>query len=318
MSVALSRPTAARRLRGYVELTKPRIVMLVLMTGLPALLMASARAAVPAPPLRMVGVMLGVALAASSAACFNHYYDRDIDARMIRTARRPLPSGLLPPWHAVVEGALLAALAWGVLLTFGNRLAAAIGVASIFYYAVIYTVWLKRRTPQNIVIGGGAGASAPLIAWAAIAGRVELAAVLMAAIVFLWTPPHFWSLALYRREDYARAGLPMLPITHGEAETRRQIVAYTLVLVAVTLALVPLGLTGPLYAVPAALLGATFIAGAVRLARTHQVPHAIQLFRFSILYLFALFMCLTLDAALQAARHAPVLVQALHSPPFAW
>jgi heme o synthase len=307
MSVALTRPTAARRLMGYVELTKPRIVMLVLLTGVPALLMAAERAAGPPGPLRLVGIMLGVALAASSAACFNHYFDRDIDARMVRTARRPLPSGLLPPWHAVMQGALLAAAAWGVLLTFGNQLAALLGMASITYYALVYTVWLKRRTPQNIVIGGGAGASAPLIAWAAVAGRLDLAAVLMAGIVFLWTPPHFWSLALYRRDDYARAGLPMLPVTHGEDETRRQILLYTMVLVTVTLSLVPLGVAGPLYAVAAAALGGTFIVRAARLRRSASVPHAVQLFRFSILYLFALFLSLALDAALHAARHAEVL-----------
>ena len=320
MSMALERPTAARKLAGYVELTKPRIVMLVLMTGLPALLMASARADGNVAPARLAGILVGVALAASSAACFNHYFDRDLDARMRRTARRPLPSGLLPPWHAVIEGLLLAAAAWGVLLTFGNRLAAAIGMGSILYYALVYTVWLKRRTPQNIVIGGGAGASAPLIVWAAVTGHVEPAAVLMASIVFLWTPPHFWALALYRSDDYARAGLPMLPVTHGEEETRRQILRYTLVLVPVTLALVPLGVAGPVFAVGAAVLGLLFILRVVRLRRAPSVPHAVQVFRYSILYLFALFACLTLDAALRW-HHTPVLamaVETLHSAVRAW
>jgi heme o synthase len=309
MSIALARPTASRRLLGYLELTKPRITLLVLMTAVPALLMASASDAVAggAPPARMLGILFGIALASGSAAAFNHYYDRDLDARMRRTARRPLPSGLLPPAHALMLGFALGAGAWGVLSVFGNRLAAALGIASIVYYAVIYTVWLKRRTPQNIVIGGGAGASAPLIAWAALTGRIEPAAVLMAAIVFLWTPPHFWSLALYRREDYERAGLPMLPVTHGEEETRRQIVLYTLVLVPVTLALVPLGVAGAVYGVPAALLGAAFIALALRVRRTGQVPHAVRMFRYSIVYLFALFACLTADAALRAAQHAATL-----------
>jgi len=160
-------------------------------------------------------------------------------------------------------------------------------------------VWLKRRTPQNIVIGGAAGASAPLIAWAAATGHVSVAAVLLAGIVFLWTPPHFWALALERREDYARAGIPMLPVTHGEAETRRQILLYTLVLVAVTLALVPLGVAGWIYGIPALLLGAGFIAGAWRLMRAPAPGRAMRLFGFSILYLFALYVALTADAVVR-------------------
>ena len=309
MSVALARPTTSRRLLGYLELTKPRITLLVLMTGLPALLMAARSGAArgPVTAAQMCGILLGVALASGSAASFNHYFDRDIDARMRRTARRPLPSGLLPPAHALWLGFALAAAAWATLSVFGNRLAASLAMASIVYYAVIYTVWLKRRTPQNIVIGGGAGASAPLIAWAALTGRIDAAAILMAGIVFLWTPPHFWSLALYRRDDYERAGLPMLPVTHGEAETRRQIVLYTLVLVPVTLSLVPLGVAGLVYGVPAAVLGAAFAALAIQLQRSAQVPHAVRMFRFSLLYLFALFACLTLDASLHAWPHAGTL-----------
>jgi protoheme IX farnesyltransferase len=186
-----------------------------------------------------------------------------------------------------------------VLWATGRLLAVPIAVASIFYYAVVYTVWLKRRTPQNIVIGGAAGASAPLIAWAAVTGAVSVPAVLLAGIVFLWTPPHFWALALVRREDYARAGIPMLPVTHGEAETRRQIVLYTLVLVPVTLGLVPLGVAGWIYGIPAALLGAGFILGALRLARAPGPARAMRLFGFSILYLFALYTLLTVDAVVR-------------------
>src|SRR5262245_63674541 len=184
-------------------------------------------------------------MAAGSVASFNHFLDRDIDARMRRPAMRPLPSGVLPPHHALVVGFGLAALAWVTLVLCANLLAAVIAMASIVYYAVIYSLWLKRRTPQNIVIGGGAGASAPLIAWAAVTGRIELPAILLASIVFFWTPPHFWALSLYRRDDYLRAGLPMLPVTHGEEETRRQIALYSLALVPVTLALAALGLAGP-------------------------------------------------------------------------
>jgi protoheme IX farnesyltransferase len=297
MSMAVPRPTALRRLLGYVDLTKPRIVSLVLFTGLPALLLAARGFPEPAV---FWGTLAGIALAAASAASFNHYVDRDIDRLMRRTAQRPLPSGLLPPSHALALGFVLAALSWAALVLTSNVLAAMIGMLSIVYYAVIYTIWLKRRTPQNIVIGGGAGASAPLIAWAAVTGEVGVPAILLAAIVFFWTPPHFWALALYRREDYAHAGIPMLPVTHGEPETRRQIVLYSCILVPITLALGPLGVSGPLYWVPAAGLGALFIHDAVRLLRTPSTPHAVHLFRFSIVYLFALFALLTLDAVVRA------------------
>jgi protoheme IX farnesyltransferase len=181
------------------------------------------------------GAGIGIALSAAAAASFNHYFDRDIDALMKRTRTRPLPSGVLPPAAAAALGVVLAWLAYVDLVIACNALSALIAMTSVFYYAIVYTVWLKRRTPQNIVIGGAAGASAPLIGWAAVTGHVALPAVLLASIIFLWTPPHFWALSLYRREDYARAGLPMLPVTHGEAETRRQILIYSLVLVPVTL-----------------------------------------------------------------------------------
>jgi protoheme IX farnesyltransferase len=297
MSVAasgpVSRPGVRRLLLGYLDLTKPRIVFLVILTGVPALLMAGQ--GFP-PAARFWGTLIGTALAAGAASSFNHYVDRDIDGLMKRTAGRPLPSGLLPAAHALTLGFVLTALSWLTLSAFANTLAALIALGAIFYYAVVYTIWLKRRTPQNIVIGGGAGASAPLIAWAAVTGHVGAPAVFLAAIVFLWTPPHFWSLALYRHQDYAIAGIPMLPVTHGDAETRRQILAYTLVLVPATLALVPLGVAGPVYWVPAVLLGAMFIRYAWRLHGSGEIAHAVHLFRFSILYLFALFLSLTADA----------------------
>ncbi len=283
LAVAGERPSALQVALAYLELTKPRIVLLVLFTGVPALLMAAN--GFPGAP-RFFGTLAGIALAAASAACFNHWYDRDLDALMKRTARRPLPAGKIAPTHALAFGFALAAAAWVTLMAFGNLLAAVIGMLSIVYYAVIYTIWLKRRTPQNIVIGGGAGASAPLIAWVAVTGHLSVAAVLLAAI------------------DYARAGIPMLPVTHGEPETRRQILIYTLVLVPVTLALAPLGVAGPLYWVPAAALGAYFIVGAVRLLRTPSTPLAMHLFRYSILYLFALYLLLTVDAAARLATHA--------------
>ena len=296
MSVALSATTNAGTLRAWVELTKPRIVLLVLFTGLPAALLAARGV----PSARVFwGAGIGIALSAASAAAFNHYFDRDIDALMVRTRTRPLPSGRLSPPAAAGLGIVLAWLAWTVLAVACNPFAALLAMSNIVYYAIVYTVWLKRRTPLNIVIGGGAGASAPVIAWAAVTGHVALPALLIAGIVFLWTPPHFWALSLYRRDDYARAGIPMLPVTHGEAETRRQIVAYSIALVALTLVVGPLAGLGPLYLASAAVLGALFIAGAVRLQRRPGTPQASQLFRFSILYLFLLFLVMTVDAALR-------------------
>ena len=276
MSMALAPVNARRRALAYLEMTKPNIAMLVMVTGVPALLLAAGGL----PPLSLfVGTILGTVLAAASAASFNHYVDRDIDALMVRTRTRPLPAGVLPPAHALWQGFLLAALAWVTLVSFANVLAAALAMASIVYYAVIYSMWLKRRTPQNIVIGGAAGASAPLIAWAAVTGRIELPAVLLASIVFFWTPPHFWALSLYRRDDYLRANLPMLPVTHGEEETRRQIALYSLALVPVTLAVAPLGVSGPVYWVPALALGALFVSGIMQilLALTNNLWLALPL-----------------------------------------
>jgi len=293
VAVPVVRVSAARTARAWLELTKPRILLLVLFTGLPALLLAGRGF----PPARVfIGALVGIALAAGSAASFNHFFDRDLDALMVRTRTRPLPAGTLPPSTATGLGFVLAGAAWMVLLLTTNVLAAALAMANIFYYAVVYTVWLKRRTPQNIVIGGAAGASAPLIAWAAVTGRIDLPAILLFAIVFLWTPPHFWALSLYRRDDYLRAGLPMLPVTHGEPETRRRILLYTLVLVPVTLVVAPLAGLGLVYLVPAAVLGALFVTGAVRLWRRPETASAMRLFRFSILYLFLLFLAMTADA----------------------
>ncbi len=296
MSVAMPAVKRSAPWRAWLDLTKPRIVMLVLFTGLPAVLLA----AQGEPPARVFwGAGIGIALSAAAAAAFNHYYDRDIDALMTRTRTRPLPAGLLSPAQAATLGLLLAWLAYVVLAVFCNPLAALLAMANIFYYAVVYTIWLKRRTPQNIVIGGGAGASAPVIAWAAVTGTVELPAILIAAVVFLWTPPHFWALSLYRREDYLRANLPMLPVTHGEPETRRQVLLYSIALVALTLGMAPFTGLGWLYLSAAAVLGALFVAGAVRLHREKSEARARGLFRFSILYLFALFLFMTADAWLR-------------------
>lgn len=291
-----TRPAALRLASAYLELTKPRIVALIVMTGVPALLMA-ARAVPPAHV--VVPTLIGIALAAGSGACFNNVVDRDIDRLMMRTARRPLPSGVLGVGQALGLAVGLGTLSWVVLAGWVNVLAASIALASVFYYAVVYSVWLKRRTPQNIVIGGGAGASAPLIAWAAVTGRVEPTAVALAAIVFFWTPPHFWSLALYRRDDYVRAHVPMLPVTHGEEVTRRHIALYAAGLVVVTLIPVVQGAAGLVYAVPALAFGTTFLVQALRLVRSRSPQDAARLFGLSILYLFLIFALLTLDAALR-------------------
>ncbi len=295
MSVSASYPSQSRvrSLSSWVELCKPRIVSLVLFTGLPALLLANG--GVP-PPRVFWGAIVGIALAAASGAAFNHYFDRDIDALMVRTRTRPLPAGRVPPAGAAALGLTLAWLSWVVLCVACNPLSAMIAMASILYYALVYTVWLKRRTPQNIVIGGAAGASAPLIAWTAVTGHVGLPSVLMAGIIFLWTPPHFWALSLYRREDYLRAGLPMLPVTHGEPATRRAILGYAAVLVACSLLVGPFAGLGALYLGAAALLGGAFVLEAFRLFRRPSSAAAIRLFRFSILYLFALFLVMLVDA----------------------
>ena len=293
MSVALSTPSAARTWSAWLELTKPNILLLVMFTGLPALLLA----ADGLPSARVFwGAAIGIGLSAASAAAFNHYFDRDIDAIMVRTRTRPLPTGRISPPMAAAFSLALAWLSWTVLTVACNPLAGMLAMVNIFYYAIVYTVWLKRRTPQNIVIGGGAGASAPIIAWAAVTGQVELPALLMAGIVFLWTPPHFWALSLYRREDYLRAGIPMLPVTHGEPETRRQILLYSCVLVPVTIAVGPLAGLGLLYMSAAAVLGVIFLIGAVRLYRQPSTPAAVSLFRYSILYLFVLFLVMSVDA----------------------
>ena len=297
MSVSTSATPIARprTASALFELTKPRIVLLVLFTGMPALLLAGT-----AMPLGRVfwGALIGIALSAASGAAFNHYYDRDLDGLMLRTRMRPLPSGTVTPAAAAALGLGLGWLSWVVLCVACNPLSALIAMCSIFYYAVIYTVWLKRRTPQNIVIGGAAGAAAPLIAWTAVTGHVGLPAIMMASIIFLWTPPHFWALSLYRREDYERAGLPMLPVTHGEPYTRRAILTYSIVLVAATLVAGPLSGLGPLYLVSAALLGGGFVMQAFQLMRTPTTARAMKLFRYSIAYLFALFLVMLVEGIL--------------------
>lgn len=278
--------------RNYYQLTKPTIVMLMIVTGLPALLMTGS---LPDPLTGLIA-LVGTWLAASSASAINHYIDRHIDAVMDRTRRRPIPGARVTPEQALVFGIVLGILAVLLLGLLTNWVAAAVALASILYYTVFYTWWLKPRTPQNIVIGGAAGATAPLIVWASLTGELGLAAWLMFAIIFMWTPPHFWALALFRLEDYAKAKIPMLPVVAGEETTRRQMLVYTILLIPTTLALSWIGASGGLYLAGALALNAIFTWQAVKLVRTKDVKDAKKMFIFSNFYLMLLFVFLFLDA----------------------
>ena len=288
-----ARSGAGGVVRDYVALTKPRIIVLLLITTITTMVVAAGgfhfRAALA------VLTVLGGALAAGAANAINCYWDRDIDALMRRTRGRPLPAGRVEPLHALGFGLALAAMSV-VVLGFGvNWLAAALAGAGILFYVFVYTVWLKRNTPQNIVIGGAAGAIPPLVGWAAVTHQVGVPAILLFAIIFLWTPPHFWALALNREEDYRAAGIPMLPVVRGTPETLRQIVWYTIALVAATLALAGLGVLGRIYLVSAIVLALPFIGLVVRLVRQATPRTAWAVFEYSILYLGLLFAAMALD-----------------------
>ena len=276
----------------YVSLAKPRIIPLLLITALGGMMMAER--GWPSTGL-VVLTLLGGALAAAGAGAINCWIDRDIDGEMLRTRRRPLPDGRIAPAHALLFGIVLGLLAFVLLAFWVNVLAATLAISGLLLYVFVYTLWLKRSTVQNIVIGGAAGAIPPVVGWAAVTHRVDLTAVYLFAIIFLWTPPHFWALALRLRGDYARAKVPMLPVVHGEAAARRQIVGYTLVLVAVTLAIVLTGVLGPVYLVGAALLGAAFIALAVANLLARRQRWSRILFDYSIAYLGLLFAVMVAD-----------------------
>ena len=275
----------------YVQLLKPRVMSLVVFTALVGLVLAPGAT----HPLIAMVAMLCIAVGAGASGAINMWYDRDIDAVMARTRGRPIPAGRVAPGSALGFGIVLAA---GSVATMGlavNWPAAGLLAFTIFFYVVIYTIGLKRRTPQNIVIGGAAGAFPPMIGGAAMSGEVSLASIVLFAIIFLWTPPHFWALALYRRGDYDKAGVPMLPVVAGEAATRRQIMFYALALVPVTLAPCAIGLSGLVYGVGAALLGAAFLGLSFAVLRDHTMRNAKRLFPFSIAYLFLLFALLLVD-----------------------
>lgn len=282
--------------RSYAALTKPRVLLLVIFTGLPALALAGG--AWPAPGFALA-TLTGIALAAGAANTFNCYIERDRDALMARTRSRPLPSARLDPTRALVFGWVLAVVSTGLLLEVAGPMAAALGVASILFYVFVYTVWLKPRTAWNAVVGGAAGAAAPLIADAAVNGTVGAAGWILFAIVFFWQPPHVWAIALFRKDDYAAAGIPMLPNVIGDESTRWRMLYYTLALVPVTLAPVPLGLLGWPYLAVALLLDGWFVWHAVRVLRERTDGAARRLFHVSLVYLFALFVAMLADLALR-------------------
>jgi heme o synthase len=286
-------PRTRQLLSDYVELTKPKVQSLLLLTTIATMYLAGD----PSPWLVAL-TCLGGYLSAGGAGAVNHWFDRDIDKQMARTANRPVPSGRVAPRSALLFGCSLAALSLLELSLAVNPLAAALSFSGFLGYVFIYTIWLKRRTPQNIVIGGAAGAVPPLVGWAAVTGSVSGTAVILFFIVFFWTPPHFWALSLLMKDEYAKVGVPMLPVARGEAETRRQILLYSVLLYAVTQLPFCAGGFGVIYLVASLTLGIGFIAGAVRLYRRADRPSALRLYLYSLAYLALLFCAMVADAHL--------------------
>ena len=277
----------------YIALMKPRVMSLVVFTALVGLAVAPGSL----HPVTAFTALLCIAVGAGASGALNMWYDADIDAVMIRTAQRPVPMGRIRPGEALAFGLTLGSFSVVVLGLLVNWVASTLLAFTIFFYVVIYTIWLKRSTPQNIVIGGAAGAFPPMIGWAAVTGSLSLEPVLLFLIIFFWTPPHFWALALYRTEDYARAGIPMLPVVSGDASTRRQILLYTLVLVPLGIAPWVFGYTGALYGITAVLTGAIMLTLGWQVLRESRPAERAsrKLFAFSILYLFLLFAVLLVE-----------------------
>jgi protoheme IX farnesyltransferase len=283
-----------------VTLTKPRIISLLLVTTVAPMFITPA--GLPSP-LLVLWVVVGGYLMAGGANAINMWFDRDIDIRMARTRLRPIPSGRITPAFGLAFGLGLAALAFAVFWTQVNPLSAWLALGGLLFYVFIYTIWLKRSSPQNIVIGGAAGAFPPLVGWAAVTGGLDLAAVYLFAIVFYWTPPHFWALALVKQADYARAGIPMMPVARGEARTKYEMLVYTLILLPLTVLPFFFGALGPFYGVAAALLGARLLWYCVRVVRERSVtPVAWGMYRYSLLYLALLFVAMGLDRSLPFGR----------------
>ena len=280
---------------SYLRLTKPRIVLLLLVTTVPSMILAAR--GIPSVWLMAATLVGGTALAGGANA-INQYLERDIDGLMVRTRNRPLPAHLIEPKRALGFGLALGALGFSWLAVIVNVLAAALALSGFLFYLLIYTAWLKPSSPQNIVIGGAAGAVPVLVGWAAVRGTVGLPALVLFAVVFLWTPPHFWALALRYERDYSAAGIPMLPVVAGKDETNKRIVRYSVVLVVSTLALYPIAHMGLIYGASALILGGLFVARALQLRTSGAVPAAIRLFRYSIVYLSLLFGAVALDVVL--------------------
>jgi protoheme IX farnesyltransferase len=277
----------------YVTLTKPRVQLLLLLTTITTMYVAGD------PSLGLVLLtVVGGSLSAGGAGAVNHFWDRDIDAAMKRTSTRPVPAGRVSARAALLFGLLLQALSFLLLATTVNLLAASLAAAGFVWYVVVYTMWLKRRTPQNIVIGGAAGAVPPLVGWAAVTGGLDPVAPYLFAIIFFWTPPHFWALSLLMKEEYAAVNVPMMPVVHGEAETRRQVLLYAVLLLVLTLLPFIFGFFGVVYAIAAAALGGAFIVRAYDLYRLADRASALRAYLFSLLYLALLFGAMVLDARL--------------------
>ena len=279
----------------FWSLLKPRVMSLVIFTGFSGMYLAPG----DLHPLVFVVSLFAIAAGAGASGAINQWYDRDIDAVMTRTQSRPIPAGLMEPAEALTMGLVISALSVLVLGLAANWLAAGLLAFTIFFYGVVYTIWLKRRTPQNIVIGGAAGALPPVIGWAAVTGSLSVEPLLLFALIFMWTPPHFWALALFRNEDYTRANVPMLPVVAGEVETRKQILIYAVLLAPLGVAPWFIGMASVFYAGLAGAAGSLFVYLSWQLFRSGDHAVARRLFSLSILYLFVLFLALVADRAIQ-------------------
>ena len=278
--------------RDYYEMCKPRVVMMMILTSLVGMFLA-VPGMVPLPVL--VWGNLGIALVAGAGAVVNHMIDHRIDTLMQRTLKRPIPQGKVSPTQALLFACAICLAGMVILLWLVNPLCAWLTLASFVGYAIIYTGWLKRATPQNIVIGGLSGAMPPLLGWTAVTGSIDPGGLLLVLIIFAWTPPHFWPLAIHRKRDYAKTDIPMLPVTHGDALTKLQILLYTILMLIVTLLPYLTGMSGLLYLASAVLLGAGFLSYSLRLLHSSDAQLPMQTFRFSIVYLIALFVALLVD-----------------------
>lgn len=286
------RVESIRHWRDYYELTKPRVVALIVFTAVVGMFLSTPGMV---PWSALVFGTFGIGLSAASAAAINQLVDTPVDSVMGRTRKRPLPTGHLTVRQAVIFALVLGCLGLGMLVAFVNTLTALLTFASLIGYAVIYTVYLKHATPQNIVIGGAAGAAPPVLGWTAVTGTIDPHALLLFLIIFAWTPPHFWALAIYKRDEYAKVNIPMLPVTHGIAFTRLQVLLYTILLFLITLLPFATGMSGWLYLLGAVALGCGFLYYAVEMIRTRDDRLAIRTFGYSIIYLMALFAFLLVD-----------------------